>query len=90
MAVSQATVYLLILLLAVLVGAIFPLAGKIDFLSPSATASRLYTADYLGAALGALLVSTWLIPLMGVASVCWLVAGLSAASGAVILMVPRR
>ncbi len=89
-AATEAAIYLLTVVLAALVGAIFPLAGRIDFESPGATASRLYTADYLGAALGALLVSTWLIPLMGVTAVCLLVAGLSAASGGVVLVAPRR
>ena len=89
-AATEAAIYLLTVVLAALVGAIFPLAGKTDFESPSTTASRLYTADYLGAALGALLVSTWLIPLMGVTAVCLLVAGLSAASGGVVLVAPRR
>ena len=93
-AAAQTVIYLLTLLLAVLVGCTFPLAGKIDFGYPlgaaSATASRLYTADYLGAALGALLVSTWLVPLVGVTAVCLLVAGLSAASGGVLLLAWRK
>ena len=43
---------LLALLLAVLVGLTFPLAGKADFRTVTSTTARLYTADYLGAALG--------------------------------------
>ena len=84
-AVSQIAIPLLALVLAVLVGLEFPLAGKADFRSVSSTAARLYTADYLGAALGALLVSTLLIPVMGVVAVCLLAAGLNVASGLVIL-----
>lgn len=87
---AQAAIYLLTLLLAILVGLIFPLAAKVDFESISRTASRLYTADYVGAALGALLVSTWLIPLIGVSWVCLLTAGLNAASGAVLLASRQR
>jgi spermidine synthase len=83
-ALSQAAIYLLALALAVLVGLEFPLAGKIDFRTVAATTSRLYTADYLGAALGALMVSAVLIPLLGVTTVCLLTAGLNFASGAVV------
>lgn len=82
---SQIVVPLLTLLLGCLVGLEFPLAGKVDFETVTSTAGRLYTADYLGAALGALLVSTLLIPILGVASVCVLVAGLSLASGLILI-----
>ena len=81
---SQVAIYLLALALAVLVGLEFPLAGKVDFRTVTATASRLYTADYLGAALGALVVSALLIPVLGVTTVCLLTAGLNLASGAVV------
>ncbi|MGD0899845.1 MAG: fused MFS/spermidine synthase, partial [Thermoguttaceae bacterium] len=79
---SQVAVPLLALLLGVLVGMVFPLAAKLDFQPDGVnrvltTASRLYTADYVGAALGALLVSTLLIPLLGVTTVCLLTAGLA-------------
>jgi len=51
--------------------------------SPAAVAaSRLYTADFVGAALGAFLVSAWLIPALGVAGVCWVTAGLNVWAGA--------
>jgi spermidine synthase len=86
--VPQVAVYLLALALAVLVGMEFPLAGKADFRTVAATTSRLYTADYLGAALGALVVSALLIPLFGVTAVCLVTAGLNLASGAVVLWSP--
>lgn len=81
----QIAVLLLALMPAVLVGMVFPLAGKAAFGGVSATAARLYTADYLGAALGAMAVSTLLIPLWGVTAVCMLAAALNVAAGAVIL-----
>ncbi len=81
---SQTTIYLLTLAVAVLVGLVFPLAAKAEFRGVAATASRLYTADYLGAALGALLVSTLLVPLIGVWGVCLLAAGLNLAGGAAV------
>ncbi len=68
---------LLTLLLAVLVGMEFPLAARVEFHDPAATSARLYTADYAGGALGALLVSTLLIPVLGVFAVCFLTAGLN-------------
>jgi spermidine synthase len=74
------------LLLAVLVGMEFPLAGKVGFQDVTATAARLYTADYIGAALGALLVSTLLIPVLGVTVVCLLAAGLNLFSAAVMII----
>ena len=77
---------LLTLLLAALVGMQFPLAARIDFHGPAATSARLYTADYLGAALGALLVSTLLIPVLGVFVVCFLTAGLNLAAAGVMLV----
>jgi spermidine synthase len=87
---SQVAIPLLSLLLAVLVGLEFPLAGKADFRTVTSTAARLYTADYLGAALGALIVSTLLIPVMGVVAVCLLAAGLNLVSGAVIFWTSRN
>jgi len=81
---GQVVIPLLALLVAVLVGLEFPLAGKVDFQGVTSAAARLYTADYLGAALGALLVSTWLIPLWGVAAVCGLCGGVNLLSAAVL------
>jgi spermidine synthase len=83
-AATPIVIPLLALLLAVLVGLTFPLAGKADFRTVTSTTARLYTADYLGAALGALLVSTLLIPVLGVATVCYLTAGLCLASSGVL------
>jgi len=83
--VSRVAVPVMTLALAVLVGMEFPLAGREDFhRAVTSTAARLYTADYIGAALGALLVSTLLIPLLGVVTVCLLAAGLNVVSAAVI------
>jgi len=81
---GQGVVLLATLVLAVLVGAQFPLASAADPGEPAAKASRLYTADLVGAALGALLVSTLLIPLLGVTVVCLLTAGLNLAAAALV------
>ena len=63
--------------LAAAVGAQFPLATAAEPRPPGPAASAVYTADFAGAALGALLVSTVLIPLGGVTAVCLLNAGLN-------------
>ena len=81
----QAVIGLLTLLLAVLVGAQFPLANRLAFDGTNRAASRLYTADFVGAFLGALLASTLLIPLLGVTGTCLVTALLNFAAGGVIL-----
>jgi spermidine synthase len=82
--VIQAVIALLTLILAVLVGAQFPLANCLQFDGTATGASRLYTADFVGASLGALLASTLLIPLIGVMGVCLLTAALNALAGGVL------
>jgi spermidine synthase len=69
-----------------LVGMQFPLASLAERADGALTASRLYTADFVGACLGALLASTLLIPLLGVAAVCALAAGLNVAAAAIVLL----
>jgi len=77
--------------LAILVGMEFPIASQSERSEPTTTAAMLYTADFVGAALGALLASTLLIPLLGVAATCWLTGGLNfAAAGVVWLRRKRR
>ena len=82
--VIQTVIALLTMILAVLVGAQFPLANRLQFDGTAAGASRLYTADFVGASLGALLASTLLIPLLGVMGVCLLTAGLNVVSGVLV------
>ena len=77
---------LLTLLLGLLVGLEFPLANVIEFQGSAATASHIYTADFVGACLGALLASTLLIPLLGVTATCLLTAGLNIIGGLAVLL----
>ena len=79
LALVKAIIALLTLVLAALVGMQFPLANRLEFDGTAAGASRLYTADFVGAFLGALLACTLLIPLIGVVGVCLLTAGLNLA-----------
>jgi spermidine synthase len=78
----KAAIALLTLILAMLVGMQFPLANRLEFDGTVAGASRLYTADFVGAFLGAMLASALLIPLIGVTGVCLLTAALNLAAGA--------
>jgi spermidine synthase len=80
---GQGVILLLTFVLAALVGAQFPLAATAESREVTATAARLYTADLTGAALGALLVSALLIPLLGITAVCLLTSGLNAAAAAI-------
>jgi spermidine synthase len=80
----KAAIALLTLILAALVGMQFPLANRLEFDGTVAGASRLYTADFVGAFLGALLASTLLIPLIGVTGVCLLTAALNLLGGVMI------
>lgn len=67
----------LTLVLAVLVGMQFPLASRLRQQTASNAASGAYTADFLGAGLGALLASAWLLPVWGLAGTCGLTSGLN-------------
>ncbi len=77
--VVQGTIGLCVSLLGGLVGAQFPLANWIESGGTSA-ASKLFTADFIGAFMGALVVSTLLIPVFGVVTSCIATAGLNLAA----------
>jgi spermidine synthase len=79
--IADVGIPVLAFVLAILVGMEFPLASRAMRGDVAATASRLYRADFLGAFLGALFTSAWLIPRLGLSSTCWLTAGLNAAIG---------
>lgn len=70
-------------LLALAVGAQFPLVSAATSGNAAVVGARLFSADLVGAAVGALLVSTWLIPVAGVANVCFGTAALNIATAAV-------
>jgi hypothetical protein len=46
-------------------------------------AANLYSVDLIGSAIGALLASAYLIPLLGIFNLCFLIAGLNFISGSV-------
>lgn len=86
--VLKGVIAMLTLILGALVGMQFPLANQLDFERSVVGASRLYTADFVGASLGALLACTLLIPLLGVTGVCLLAALLNVVGGAGVLRTP--
>ncbi len=74
--------------LGALVGAAFPLAVAASATSgaaTTATAGRIYAADYVGGCVGAVLVSTLLIPLLGVPAACGIIAAVNAGAAALLL-----
>lgn len=74
--------------LGILVGAEFSLVSVLYYSDIQTTASALFSADLLGGCIGALLVSTVLIPLIGVLTTCGVVAGLNGVS--LLLLVKSR
>ena len=75
--VAPAIIPTLTLILATVVGMEFPIANRLRQRAVPDAASRLYTADFIGASLGALLASAWLLPVWGVGGTCGLTAGLN-------------
>ena len=58
----------------ILVGAEFPLASKLYFTDIHNTAGIIYSSDYIGACVGAILVSALLIPVLGIVNIAILIA----------------
>jgi len=82
-ALVQAVILVLSLVCGVLVGSEFPLANKIylkDTGRVSKVAGALYAVDLLGACVGAIIVSIWLIPVLGTVNTCIMIACLKVAS----------
>lgn len=76
----------LTVILAILVGLEFPLAGKLHFKKISHTAGTLYSSDLIGACIGALLVGALLIPLFGIVKVCIIIGVLNLISFGVVYL----
>jgi spermidine synthase len=68
---------------ALCIGAEFALGSRLQKGGVSTIASNLYSVDLVGSAIGALLVTVYLIPLLGITKVCFIIAGLTFASAAV-------
>lgn len=75
--------FLLTFTVALLVGAEFSVAARLQRGVVGSVASELYGIDLWGSAAGALIASTFLIPLLGIAEVSYLVASLTLVSALV-------
>ena len=75
---------------AALVGMEFAVAAQIRTENAATVASELYGLDLAGSAVGALLVTVYAIPLLGITKVCLLLGLLSALSGGLCLLRRRR
>jgi spermidine synthase len=78
------TIMALMFGLALLLGLEFPIAVQPERSEAKISASRMYGADFIGAAMGAFAACTVLIPLVGAAVTCWIVGGLNLASVALL------
>jgi len=90
-ALVQGVILVLSLVSGVLVGSEFPLANKIYLKgtrSVGEVAGALYACDLVGAWVGALAVSIWLIPVLGIVNTCILIACLKVVS--LVLVVTSR
>jgi len=86
LAAIQIIIAIMTFAMAVLVGMEFPVASRLDGGNASQIAARLYSADFVGAFLGALLPGVLVFPLLGVGAACWLTAGVNAAAGVLVLV----
>jgi predicted membrane-bound spermidine synthase len=81
---------LLTFVLASLVGVEFAMASRLRQGRIANVASELYTIDLMGSALGAFVVTVYLVPLFGIINVSMIVGALSFVSGATLMMRRRR
>ncbi len=82
--------FLLTLIIAVLIGIEFAFASKIQREKISTVAAESYSADLLGGAIGALTVSAFLIPLLGIIKVCFIIALLNFISATIIFIKRKK
>jgi spermidine synthase len=80
-AVIQSGFYILAFVVAVVIGAEFALASILSEGRIATIASRLYSIDLIGSALGALLTAAFLIPALGVLNACLVIAGVNVITG---------
>jgi len=80
----KGTFLILILLIGSLTGMAYSLSSKIIKKDISSVAAETYSADLSGSAIGALLLSAFLLPLLGIFEVCFLTGLLNILSGIVL------
>ena len=84
--ISQLSIFTFTLLFAVSIGAAFAMAVAIYKVNETKAASVLYSADMLGAALGGILFSCFLIPLLGIYNSCFIITFVNILSGFLIFV----
>jgi len=91
--VNEALIYLLFILvsffIATMVGIVFSFGSRIMQGTTGTRAGKLYSADLIGSALGALLISVFILPLFGIYASCLGVGGLIAVVIAIIAIKPQ-
>ncbi len=86
---AQATILCSSVLLGVLTGSALPLTAGLLVGDVPRVVTRLYAADLVGAALGAALTGTFLVPNLGVKPTTWVLAA-SCLLGVLVLWLPRK
>jgi len=87
--IVQVSFIILILIIGTLTGMAYSLSSKIIRKDISSIAAETYGADLFGSAIGALILSAFLLPLLGVFEVCFL-TGLLNIFGGIILFIKRK
>ena len=85
----KGTFILLIMVIGILTGMAYSLSSKIIKKDISSVAAETYGADLSGSAIGALLLSAFLLPLLGIFEACFLTGVLNILSG-IVLYVKRK
>ncbi|MDI6766980.1 MAG: fused MFS/spermidine synthase [Bacteroidota bacterium] len=77
-------------IIAVLIGMEFSIASHIQKGTIASVASSLYGVDLIGSAIGALLITAFLIPLLGLTNACFIIGLLNFISGTISFMNRRK
>jgi spermidine synthase len=85
-AIIHGVFFLITSVIAILIGMEFFIASRLQRGAVSSIASKLYSIDLIGSAFGALIVSAYLIPLLGIINVCFIIALLNFTSGMISFM----
>jgi spermidine synthase len=83
---SHAIILLLVLITAIIAGLQFQWSARVHPGTPSQVSGGLYSADLLGSAAGTLLVSTLLIPVLGIITTLYLIAAFNIMIGVIMLL----
>jgi len=88
--IATSVIFILTFLVALLVGTEFATGAKLLSGETSAVAGTLYSADLFGAALGSLLVCTFLIPVLGYTKLYILIALVNVVSALTLIKLPQK